>query len=199
MTILSDKEIMREIKSGNLKMTHFEKSMLGPDSIDIRLGDSILEARKIGKVIDPRDKKSCNFFSEKKIDRDGYVLKPQSFVLGHTLERIGLPNNIAAQIEGRSSIGRLGIVVHMTAGIIHAGFGGKEPSSLTLEISSVNPNEVLLFPGMKIAQLTFFRLGESATLGYDSLPGSKYIKQLTAEAPRSYMEQKLEVEKKKKD
>lgn len=187
MTILSDVEILEELKKGNLKIEPFEKEMLGPDSIDIRLGNTILEAKKTNKIIDPLDPKSINFFEEKDIS-NGYILKPNSFILGTTYEKISLPEDIAAQIEGRSSIGRFGIVVHMTAGIIHAGFGLKKASALTLEISSVNPNDIIIRPMMKIAQLTFFRLGKKSSKGYDMLPLSKYISQEKPEKPKIFME-----------
>ncbi len=189
--ILSDSEILEELRRGKIKIVPFDSDSLGPDSVDIRLGNIILVAKKTGRIVDPLEKNAANFFEEKDISK-GYILKPHSFILGHTMERISLSEDIAAQIEGRSSIGRFGIVVHMTAGIIHAGFGSKAPSSLTLEISSVNPNDVLLRPGMKIAQLTFFRLGKKATSGYDSLPGSKYITQLKPELPKTYLETKLD-------
>ncbi|VVB66608.1 dCTP deaminase, dUMP-forming [Candidatus Gugararchaeum adminiculabundum] len=187
MSLLSDVEILDEIKKGELRIEPFDRKMLGPDSIDIKLSGELLVAKKVGRVLDPA-KKENEFFEKVKIPDEGFVLKCGMFVLGSTEEKIGLSDSIAAQIEGRSSIGRYGIVVHMTAGIIHAGFGAKTPSTLTLEISSVNPNDVLLRKGMKIAQLSFFKLNRKASTGYDFKEGSKYVSQTAPQAPKVYMD-----------
>ncbi len=175
MALLSDEEILKEMEAGHLRIEPFNKELLGPDSLDIRLGNELLLAKNIPEVIDSRN--PANFFDEVKIDDDGFVLSPGDFVLGTTLEKISLPDHIAAQIEGRSSLGRLGVMVHVTAGIVHVGFGKLKPSRLTLEIYSVNPNPVRLFPGMKIAQLSFFSLSKPVGKGYDELPSSKYAGQ----------------------
>ncbi len=175
MSLLSYQEIIDSVKSGAICIEPFSEELVGPDSVDIRLADTLLVAEKTNTTIDPRNPQS--FFKEVKIPKDGFVLKPQAFVLGATLEKIGLGQNIAAQIEGRSSLGRLGIMVHVTAGIVHAGYGMCKPSRLTLEIYSVNPNPVLLVPGMKIAQLSFFTLKNETTKPYDKKRGSKYIGQ----------------------
>ncbi len=173
MALMSDIDVLDATDKGEIQINPFDKNLLGPDSLDIRLGNEILISKIIGKIIDPNKPK--NFFASRKIDP--FTLKPKQFVLGTTLERISLSDSIAAQIEGRSSLGRLGIMVHMTAGIIHAGFGAKEPSALTLEIYSVNPNSVYLHTGMKIAQLSFFRLNRKVSRGYDFIPTSKYVNQ----------------------
>ena len=178
--LLSDSEIIEEINKGNIKVEPFDKNLVGPDNLDVRLGSTILIAKKNG-IVDVKN--ISNFFEEKNID-GGYIIEPGTFLLGSTLERFSLPNNIAAQIEGRSSLGRIGLMVHVTAGIIHAGFGLKEPSSLTLEIYSVNPNPIKIYPGMKIAQLSFFRLGKEASLGYDQNPKSKYLSQKSPVMPK---------------
>lgn len=174
MSLMSDTDVLEAIEKKEIRIEPFDASLLSPDSLDIRLGNELLVSKVIRKTIDsirPED-----FFESRKIN-DSFVLEPRQFVLGTTLEKIALSETIAAQIEGRSSLGRLGIMVHMTAGIIHAGFGSKEPSALTLEIYSVNPNRVLLHVGMKIAQLSFFKLTKKASKGYDSMPTSKYVQQ----------------------
>jgi dCTP deaminase len=174
MSLMSDKDIREALSKGEIGVVPFEERFLGPDSLDIRLGDEILVSKGIGRTIDPNSPE--DFFDRVSID-GSFKLESAQFVLGTTLERISLSDSVSAQIEGRSSLGRLGIMVHMTAGIIHAGFGAKKPSALTLEIYSVNPNPVLLHPGMKIAQLSFFRLNRSASRGYDFMAGSKYVSQ----------------------
>jgi len=189
MSLMSDVEILEAIKKGELRIEPFEKENLGPDSIDIRLGKEMLLAKNVGKTLDPLKKGETNYFEKVSLsENEPFMLGHHQFVLTNTVESIGLSSGIAAQIEGRSSIGRFGIVVHMTAGIIHAGFGSKKPSTLTLEVYSVNPNPVLLHPGMKIAQLSFFRLGSRASKGYDSLKGSKYVGQQKPEPPKAYLD-----------
>ncbi len=172
--MLSKQDILEAIKKGELSIEPFIEDNLGPDSLDVRLSNKLLVSRNINKVIDPKN--PVNYWERIEISK-GFMLMPGQFVLGSTIERLSLGRNIAAQIEGRSSIGRLGIMVHVTAGVIHAGFGIKEPSSVTLEIYSVNPNPVMIYPGMKIAQLAFFRLEHGVEKGYDELKGSKYTNQ----------------------
>ena len=189
MSLMSDSEILEAIEKGELRIEPFEKENLGPDSVDIRLGREMLLAKNVGKTLDPLKKNEANYFEKVSLkDDEPFMLGHHQFVLANTMESIGLDSGIAAQIEGRSSIGRFGIVVHMTAGIIHAGFGSKKPSTLTLEVYSVNPNPVLLHPGMKIAQLSFFRLGRKAQEGYDSKKGSKYVGQQKPEPPKAYLD-----------
>jgi dCTP deaminase len=191
MSIMSDTEILEAMKAGELKIEPFEKENLGPDSIDIRLGKEVLIAKNVGRTLDPLKKDEADYFEKVEIgskNNNSFMLSHHQFVLANTLEKISLSDGIAAQIEGRSSIGRFGIVIHMTAGIVHAGFGSKKPSTLTLEVYSVNPNPVLLHPGMKIAQLSFFRLGKRATTGYDDRKGSKYLGQSSPMAPKVYLD-----------
>ena len=180
--MLSGSEIKELIKSKDVVITPYDESLVGPDSIDIRLGHEIMIAKNVADVID--SSKPVNFWERKEVSEKGFILNPNQFILGITLEKIGLSNAISAQIEGRSSVGRLGIMVHVTAGIIHAGFGSKDPSNITLEIYSVNPNPVLLKPGIKIAQLTFFNLNKRADVGYDQMKTSSYIGQDKPLPPR---------------
>lgn len=189
MSIMSDAEILEAMEKGELKIEPFDRSFLGPDSVDIRMGSELLLSKNVGKTLDPLRKDQADYFEKVSLAKgESFMLGHHQFVLANTLEHIGLGNGIAAQIEGRSSIGRFGIVIHMTAGIIHAGFGSKKPSTLTLEVYSVNPNPVLLHPGMKIAQLSFFRLGRKALKGYDQRAGSKYVGQKGPVAPKAYLD-----------
>ncbi|MCX8205690.1 MAG: dCTP deaminase [Candidatus Micrarchaeota archaeon] len=174
--MLSHSDILRHINTGDIIIDPLEPQNIGPDSIDIRLGSKLLVARKTGKIIDPRKDIEMEF-DQHDISSGPYAIKPGDFVLATTIERIGLSNNITGQLEGRSSVGRLGIVVHMTAGLIHAGWGYRQPATLTLELSSVNPNPVYLYEGMKIAQMSFVKLTNPAEIGYDDNVHSKYSNQ----------------------
>jgi dCTP deaminase len=189
MSIMSDAEILEAMEKGEIAIEPFDKSFLGPDSVDIRMGSELLLSKNVGRTLDPMKKDEVSYFEKVSLKKnEPFMLGHHQFVLANTLEKISLSQNIAAQIEGRSSIGRFGIVIHMTAGIIHAGFGSKKPSTLTLEVYSVNPNPVLLHPGMKIAQLSFFHLGRKALKGYDSMKGSKYVGQNAPVAPKAYLD-----------
>ncbi len=165
--LLSNRDIKGYISSGDIIIDPFEDKNLGPDSYDIHLGKKILVSKDVNGVIDPQ--KGINMeFEEINLEKTPYILKRGEFILADTLEKIGLSNKVTAQLEGRSSIGRLGIVIHMTAGLIHAGWGFSNPSTITLEISSVNPNPVKLYYGMGIAQLSFIKLSSPAEGTYIS-------------------------------
>ena len=166
---LSKDEIIERIKEGDLVIDPFEEGHVGPDSVDLSLDGKFLMAKRVGILDGPKD-----FFDS--VDDDEIILRQGDFVLGSTLEKVGLPNDIVGFLHGRSSLGRMGIMVHVTAGIVHAGFGHRNPSKLTLEIYSVNPNPVVLKKGMRVAQIAFARLGKK-TLGYDYLPESSYTDQ----------------------
>ena len=178
--LLSREDILKEMEKGEIKIENYKEELLGMDSLDLRLDNKILEAVNINEVIDP--KKPKHFWREVEIS-NGYILRKNQFILASTIEAIGLGKSIAAQIEGRSSIGRLGIMVHVTAGIIHAGFGIKKPSKITLEVYSLNPNPVKIFPGMRIAQLAFFKLSKPVEKAYDEIGRYRALKGPTPPKP----------------
>jgi dCTP deaminase len=167
--MLSGKQIKECIMKKEILIEPFEEKFLGPDSIDIRLGNQIMIAKNIADIVDSAN--PANFWETKEITERGFILNPNQFILGTIYEKIGIGKKLSCQIEGRSSVGRMGIMVHVTAGIIHAGWGITDPSRITLEMYSVNPNPVILRPGIKIAQLTFVRLDEEAEKGYDEMSG----------------------------
>jgi len=129
----------------------FDPTLVGPSSLDIRLGSRI--AYYAGcSVINPENQNSYNLI--KKDAESLVILHPNQFILMDTIETFRIPSNIAAKVDGRSSIGRLGIMVHVTAGFIDPGFHGK----ITLEIKNVNERPVILRPGMVIAQMSFHEI-----------------------------------------
>ncbi len=177
--LLSRQDILYLIEAGEISIEPFDKSLLGGNSLDVRLGSSILVAENIGKAIYAL--KPANFWKEVSIE-GGFELTSGTLILGSTLEKVRLGKSVAAQIEGRSSVGRLGLMVHVTAGLIHAGFGEKQPSIITLEMYSVNPNPVKIFPGMRIAQLAFFKLSSPVEKAYDEY--GRYVGQRKPEPPK---------------
>ena len=153
--------------------------------IDVRLGHNFEIFQNLRQVaID-----ACDAEMDFRVDSletevdflDGLPILPGQFILGHTLEYIKLPSNIAAQIEGRSSFARLGIQVHMTANLVEAGFEG----CLTLEILNSGPSTVVLYPGMRLAQLRFFRISGVTSKTY-SRTGSKYHGQLSQNRTKQF-------------
>ncbi|MHA1860601.1 MAG: dCTP deaminase [Candidatus Asgardarchaeia archaeon] len=171
-------DIFMALKKGDIQIEPFNEDMVGPDSVDVHLGDKLLIVENNGEIIDPEDLSNQRVRVHDLNERP-YLLKRDDFILGHTMEKIGLSNKIFALIEGRSSLGRLGVVVHMTAGIIHAGWGYDNPNALTLEISSVNPNPILIKKRMGIGQLVFAELKNETSIGYSQIPRSKYVNQKT--------------------
>ena len=174
--ILSDRDIIKAIEKKEIEIIPFKKEMVGPCSIDLTL-DSKFTIFKGGGVIDPQKKGQLHHFI-KTIDagEEGYIIKPGEFILGITRERIRISKRYAATLEGRSSLARIGIIVH-AAGLVNPGTGIRKPASLALEISNRGYTHVLLHPGLKIVQIIFHRLTSPAEIGYDERVDSRYIGQ----------------------
>ena len=147
-----------------------------PASVDLRLGNEFV-VYKLPHVpsIDTRDPESARDYTETVTIEDGdcFALHPGEFVLGTTMERVRIPDDLLAQVEGRSSIGRLAVVIHATAGIIDPGFEGQ----ITLELSNLGRVAVKLYPGMRISQLIFQEMTSPAERPYGPERGSKYFGQ----------------------
>ncbi|WP_432545272.1 dCTP deaminase [Kineococcus sp. SYSU DK004] len=163
--LLSDRDIRTELASGRVALDPFEPSMVQPSSVDVRLDRwfRLFDNHKYS-VIDPsQEQPELTRLVEVEGD-DPFVLHPGEFVLGSTFEVVTLPDDVSARLEGKSSLGRLGLLTHSTAGFIDAGFSGH----VTLELSNTATLPILLWPGMKIGQLCFFRLSSAAEHPYGS-------------------------------
>jgi dCTP deaminase len=170
--LLSDRDIAAEIKAGRVQVEPFEPKMIQPSSVDVRL-DRFLRVFENHKyeVIDPSVEQSELTREVAVAPDDFFILHPGEFVLASTYEVITLPDDIAGRLEGKSSLGRLGLLTHSTAGFIDPGFSGH----ITLELSNVANLPVKLYPGMKIGQLCLIRLSSSAEHPYGSaVYGSRY-------------------------
>ena len=182
--LLSDRDIRAEIESGRVVLDPYDEAMLQPSSVDVRLDRyfRLFDNHKY-PVIDPsQDQPDLTRLVEVSSD-DPFVLHPGEFVLGSVYEVVTLPDDIAARVEGKSSLGRLGLLTHATAGFIDPGFSGH----VTLELSNVATLPILLWPGMKIGQLCFFRLTSAAEHPYGSERyGSRYQNQRGPTASRSF-------------
>ena len=170
--LLSDRDIAAEIKAGRVQVEPFEPKMIQPSSVDVRLDRffRVFENHKY-EVIDPSVEQSELTREVAVAPDDFFILHPGEFVLASTYEVITLPDDIAGRLEGKSSLGRLGLLTHSTAGFINPGFSGH----ITLELSNVSNLPVKLYPGMKIGQLCLIRLSSSAEHPYGSaVYGSRY-------------------------
>jgi len=175
MAILSNVDIKKAIKTGEIYIDPFDKDALGPCSIDLTLSDKFTVFTARGTLISPNDRETAQSNSKLiKTDGEPFTLSPGQFILGQTREAIAIPKNIAGTLEGRSSVARLGLVVH-AAGLVNPGTGLKKPTTLTLEIYCQINNPIQLIPGMGIMQILFHRLSSPCNIGYDERETSNYI------------------------
>ena len=182
--LLSDRDIRAELESGRVVLDPYDPAMIQPSSIDVRLDRyfRLFDNHRYA-VIDPStEQPDLTRLVEVEPD-EPFVLHPGEFVLASTYEVVTLAASIAARLEGKSSLGRLGLLTHSTAGFIDPGFSGH----VTLELSNVATLPIKLWPGMKIGQLCFFRLSSPAEHPYGSQGyGSRYQGQRGPTASRSY-------------
>jgi len=171
MVVLSGEQIREYVKLGKIIIDPYDEKLVGPSQVDLRLGTKF-RAFRGNKLVDPRDKKSIEQ-NTRLIDTKGkpFVLRPRQLVLGITQERVAVPNDLVASIEGRSSIARMGVFIHISSGHVNPGSGTKEPIPVTLEILNMNPSPVKLYPGMRICQLLFYTMDRAVRRGYDELKG----------------------------
>jgi len=175
--ILSDRDIRKYIKEGKIKIypkPNF-REQLGSASLDLRLGNEFRIFDHIKKpFIDIKNPKTFKNMTQLIKIKDGksFVFQPGQFILAVTLEEVSLADDIAARIDGRSSLGRLGIVVHSTSGHVDPGFRGK----ITLEVENIGMMPILLYPRTKICQLVFEKLSSPARVPYYKKKKAKYLK-----------------------
>lgn len=186
MTVLSDRTIKEEIAAGRLGIDPLDPDAIQPASVDLRLDRAFRIFRTIGRsFVDVRE--AMDDLTEiVSIDEgEPFVIRPGMFCLGSTVETVILPDDIVARVDGKSSLGRLGLLVHATAGYVDPGWTGK----LTLELSNQSQTPIALYCGMRIAQVSFLRLTTPADRPYGSPGlGSKYQGQ-TGPAPSREFEE----------
>jgi len=182
--LLSDRDILAEIEANRIAIEPYDAAMIQPSSVDIRL-DRFFRVFDNHKYphIDPSVEQSDLTREVEPEGDEAFILHPGEFVLGSTYEVCTLPDDIAARVEGKSSLGRLGLLTHATAGFVDPGFSGH----VTLELANVATLPIKLYPGMKIGQLCFFRLSSPAEHPYGSEKyGSRYQGQRGPTASKSY-------------
>lgn len=183
--LLSDGGIRKEIEDGRVGLAPYDQTMVQPSSIDVRLDRffRVFENHRY-PFIDPSVEQAELTRMVESAPDEPFILHPGEFVLASTYEVITLPDDIAGRLEGKSSLGRLGLLTHSTAGFIDPGFSGH----VTLELSNVATLPIKLWPGMKIGQLCLFRLESPAEHPYGSqVYGSRYQGQRGPTPSRSYL------------
>jgi dCTP deaminase len=181
---MSDRDIRASIESGQIGLEPLEMGLLQPSSIDVRLDRffRLFDNHKYA-FIDPAEQQDELTRLIEVDPAEPFILHPGEFVLGSTYEFVTLPDDVAARLEGKSSLGRLGLLTHSTAGFVDPGFKGH----VTLELSNVATLPIKLWPGMKIGQLCFFKLTSPSEHPYGSEKyASRYQGQRGPTASRSY-------------
>ena len=183
--ILSDTDILDRLADGDLVVEPLADvdQQVQPASVDLRLGERFLEFQRTNiPCIHPTEADEVGeYVTETTVpEGDEFILHPGDFVLGTTIERVEIPDDLVAHVEGRSSLGRLAIVVHATAGLCDPGYHGQ----ITLELSNLGTAPVALSPGMRVSQLTFTELKSPADRPYGAERGSKYQDQDGPQASR---------------
>ena len=170
--ILSDRTLREQIAAGRIVIEPLDESCVQPSSIDVKVSNLFRVFRNhTAKVIDVKED-MAELTELVEISDDGvFMLHPGEFVLGSTIERVVVPDDLVGRIEGKSSLGRLGLIIHSTAGFIDAGFDGH----ITLELTNIATLPITLYPGMKIGQVSFMQMTTPADKPYGSgAHGSKY-------------------------
>ncbi|MEX0795694.1 MAG: dCTP deaminase [Acidimicrobiia bacterium] len=182
--IYSDRTIKESISSGKIAIEPYEPSFVQPSSVDLRVGNGFrVFVNHRYSEIDPRAPQADLTQLVEVGDEEAFMLHPGEFVLGSTLERVRLGVDVVARLEGKSSLGRLGLLIHSTAGFIDPGFEGH----ITLELSNVATLPIAIYPGMKIGQISFYQMTTAAEYPYGSPElGSKYQGQSGPTASRSH-------------
>lgn len=192
MAILSDKTIKEYLKEGKIVIDSLkDEQQIQPSSVDMRLGDEFKVFKVIRKpYIDPKDEDDIAEYMESSTVPEGeaFIIHPNEFALATTQEYVKVPDDLVARVEGRSSMGRLGVTMHVTAGYVDPGFEGR----ITLEISNIGAMPVALYPGQRVCQLVFETMTTPAELPYGHPKrNSKYMKQLKPESSRVKLDYEL--------
>ena len=192
MAILSDKTIKEYLEEGKIVIDPLkDEQQIQPSSVDMRLGDEFKVFKVIRKpYIDPKDEEDIAEYMESSTVPEGeaFIIHPNEFALATTQEYVKVPDDLVARVEGRSSMGRLGVTMHVTAGYVDPGFEGR----ITLEISNIGAMPVALYPGQRVCQLVFETMTTPAELPYGHPKrNSKYMNQLKPESSRVKLDYKL--------
>ncbi|WP_237221252.1 dCTP deaminase [Rothia nasimurium] len=183
--LFSDQDIRKDLAAGRIQLEPYDEAMIQPASVDVRLDRffRLFDNHKYPHIDPSQEQKDLTRLVEVAPD-EPFILHPGEFVLGATYEKVTLPHDVAARLEGKSSLGRLGLLTHSTAGFIDPGFSGH----VTLELSNMATLPIMLWPGSKVGQLCFFKLTSPVENAYGTGPyGNRYQGQRGPTASRSYL------------
>jgi dCTP deaminase len=183
--VLSDRTIREEVEAGRIAFDPFDPTLIQPSSVDMRVDRKFRVFHNARRpFIDVREPMEDLTELVEVSDDEPFILHPGEFVLGQTLERVRLPDDIVARLEGKSSLGRLGLLIHSTAGFVDAGWEG----NLTLELSNVATLPITIYHGMPIGQISFMRMDSPVETPYGTgETGSKYQGQAEPTPSRFYL------------
>jgi dCTP deaminase len=183
--VLSDRTIREEVEAGRIAFDPFDPTLIQPSSVDMRVDRKFRVFHNARRpFIDVREPMDDLTELVEVSDDEPFILHPGEFVLGQTLERVRLPDDIVARLEGKSSLGRLGLLIHSTAGFVDAGWEG----NLTLELSNVATLPITIYHGMPIGQISFMRMDSPVETPYGTdETGSKYQGQAEPTPSRFYL------------
>ena len=171
--MLSDATIRQELAAGRIVIDPLDESCIQPSSVDLHLDRyfRVFLNHTTGMIDVKEDQENLTELVKVEPDEEPFILHPGEFVLGSTLEHVGIPNDLVARLDGKSSLGRLGLLVHATAGFVDPGFEGH----LTLELANVANLPITMYPGMKVGQISFLMMTTAADTPYGTTEaGSKY-------------------------
>ena len=186
MAVLSDRDIKKRIMDGSLVIDGVDLNLITLASVDLKLGNKF-KVFKTTQVthIDTKESIPADMMeTNEKKDSEPFILHPGEFVLGSTKEYVKMPEDLVGRLDGRSSLGRLGVVIHSTAGSVDPGFEGL----LTLEIANISKIPVSLWPGSRVCRLTFDTLSSPSETPYNKRKESKYNKQQEPVASRIFLD-----------
>lgn len=184
--VLSDRSIRAEVEAGRIVFDPYDPSLVQPSSVDMRVDGRfrVFHNARHPFIDVRRPMEDLTELVEVKDEDAPFILHPGEFVLGQTLERVTLPDDVVARLEGKSSLGRLGLLIHSTAGFVDPGFSG----NLTLELSNVANLPITIYKGMPIGQISFMRMDSPVERPYGSREtGSKYQGQDEPTPSRFYL------------
>ncbi|MXW42614.1 MAG: dCTP deaminase [Acidimicrobiia bacterium] len=181
--ILSDASIREQLAAGRIQIEPLDTEAIQPSSVDLRIDRHFLVFRNHTEGLIDVKKQLDSLTEPVEIEPDGlFILHPGEFVLGATLERVQVPEDLVARLEGKSSLGRLGLLIHSTAGFVDAGWNGH----LTLELSNVATLPITLYPGMKIGQISFISMTTPADNPYGSVATKSKYQDQAGPVPSRY-------------
>lgn len=186
MSLMSDRDILRAISAGQIRISPFDRALLQPASVDVCLSSEFLlfdgDWTPALSHVDPKIEEPTSLVTVP--DGEPFVLGPGQFALGSTVEALSLDDSVAARLEGKSSLGRLGLLTHATAGFIDPGW---HDGQITLELVNLLRRPLLLWPGMKIGQLCFLDLATRSSVRYGAA-GNHYQGQRGPTASRAHLQ-----------